>query len=248
MHTLKAYRTALGRLESWCAPQGLSPLELSPALADDWIEAEEALGRAPSSVRLAVAGASAFFTWLERRHPEVRNPLRGSRVRPLSRPRRKLAVPSAEEIRLLQAAAAPSLRAAMAVMNEAGLRVGGLPSLPICGEHFTTTMKGKDQAGLMPEEARRAIERAQLSLRSPFAGLTASQIADRFRYLAKELQAAGKIRERYSVHDLRHAFAVRRYQETHDVYAVEKALGHANVAVTERYLRSLGLEGRGGPT
>jgi site-specific recombinase XerD len=95
----------------------------------------------------------------------------------------------------------------------------------------------------MPEEARRAIERAQLSLRCPFAGLTASQIADRFRYLAKGLQAAGKIRERYSVHDLRHAFAVRRYQETHDVYAVEKALGHASVAVTERYLRSLGLEG-----
>jgi integrase/recombinase XerD len=43
------------------------------------------------------------------------------------------------------------------------------------------------------------------------------------------------------VHDLRHAFAVRLYQATKDVYQVEKALGHANVAVTETYLKSLGL-------
>jgi site-specific recombinase XerD len=51
----------------------------------------------------------------------------------------------------------------------------------------------------------------------------------------------GKVRARYSVHDLRHAFAVWLYTETRDIYAVEKALGHANVSVTETYLRSLGL-------
>jgi hypothetical protein len=48
-------------------------------------------------------------------------------------------------------------------------------------------------------------------------------------------------RARYSVHDLRHAFAVRVYESTHDIYATEKARGHANVGVTETYLRSLGL-------
>ena len=43
-----------------------------------------------------------------------------------------------------------------------------------------------------------------------------------------------QIRERYSVHDLRRAFAVRLYEATRDVYqAVEKALGHATVAVTK---------------
>jgi site-specific recombinase XerD len=41
----------------------------------------------------------------------------------------------------------------------------------------------------------------------------------------------------------RQAFAVALYKKTRDVYAVEKALGHANVAVTEGYLRSLGLGG-----
>jgi hypothetical protein len=57
-----------------------------------------------------------------------------------------------------------------------------------------------------------------LSLRSPFADLTAPKIADHFRYLAWKFHADGKLGERYSVHDLR----------------------HADVAVTEAYLRSLG--------
>ena len=46
----------------------------------------------------------------------------------------------------------------------------------------------------------------------------------------------------YSVHDLRHAFAVRFYAAAHDIYATEKALGHANLSVTETYLRSIGIE------
>jgi integrase len=55
------------------------------------------------------------------------------------------------------------------------------------------------------------------------------------------LNAVGKLRVCFSVHDLRKAFAVRIYHETRDVYAVEKALSDANVAVTETYLRFLGL-------
>ena len=45
----------------------------------------------------------------------------------------------------------------------------------------------------------------------------------------------------YSVHDLRHFFAVKLYQEHGDIYQVELRLGHASIQVTETYLRSLGL-------
>ena len=54
----------------------------------------------------------------------------------------------------------------------------------------------------------------------------------------------GGLQARYYVNDPRHDFAVRLYQETRDVYAIYKALGHANVAVTEIYLRSLGVGDR----
>jgi integrase len=69
------------------------------------------------------------------------------------------------------------------------------------------------------------------------------QIEDGLRYVTKKLHARGRLQARYSCHDLRHAFAVRLYHATWDVYQVEKALGHANAAVAEGHLRSLGFEG-----
>ena len=45
------------------------------------------------------------------------------------------------------------------------------------------TTKGKEQNGKVPEEARKAIQKAGLSLRKPFDGLTATKILDRFRHL-----------------------------------------------------------------
>lgn len=240
-HTTKAYRTALQRLEAWSSRQGVPVLELTPAQADDWIESEKGQGRAPSSVRLSVSGVSAFWTWLERRDAELRNPFRGTRSRPVNKPRRKLAVPTPQEIELLQAFAAPPLRAAIVAMARMGLRVGGLPGLSIYGERWTTTTKGQEQSGQVPDDVRKELERAGLPLRSPFAQLTASQIADRFRLLVGRLLKAGQVQERYSVHDLRHAFAVGLYQACHDVYQVKTALGHSSVSATERYLRSLGM-------
>ena len=243
VRTRDLYGRALGRLESWCSAQGISPLELSPARADDWIADLRGQGRAPATVNVDVAAASSFWTWLERRHAELRNPFRGTKARPPRKAARKLAIPSDVEIRFLEASADPELRAAIVMMSQAGLRVGALPSLSITGSRWTATTKGKEQSGKVPEEAREAITRARLPLRSPFKAFTATRLLDRFRYLVRILHKAGKIEALYSVHDLRHAFAVRLYESTKDVYQVEKALGHANVSVTELYLRSLGLTG-----
>ena len=114
--------------------------------------------------------------------------------------------------------------------------------LSVNGSRWTTITKGKEQTGEIPQEAREAIQRAGLPLRSPFEAFTTAKICKAFEYIARKLIAEGRIRARYSVHDLRHAFAVRYYQATRDVYATEKALGHANVSVTETYLRSIGQE------
>jgi site-specific recombinase XerD len=234
--TKALYAAALSRLEAWCQRQGFSVLELTPARADDFIESEKAEGRASATVRLAVSGASAFWTWLERRHSELHNPFRGTRARPASKPARRLAVPSDKDIETLMAVAAPWLRAAIVVMSRMGLRVGGLPGLAVTGSRWTTTSKGKEHAGTVPDEVRAAISGAGLPLRSPFGAFTAEKIAKAFKYQVRK--AYGETR--YSVHDLRHAFAVRTYQGTHDVYAVKQSLGHASVSVTEAYLRSIG--------
>jgi len=240
-HTAKAYRRALDLHDAWAARQGVAPLALTPALADDWIQSMAAEGASPATVSLRVAGASAFWTWMERRHSTLRNPFRGTRARPKAKPARILAVPSAEEIAALREDADPALRVAVSIMAELGLRVGALPELVVHGGKYTAYSKGKALAGTMPAELVREIERAGLPLRAPFGGETANTLRDRFRYVAGKLHASGKLAARYSVHDLRHAAAVRLYTETHDVYRVSRALAHAGVGVTERYLRSIGI-------
>ena len=51
----------------------------------------------------------------------------------------------------------------------------------------------------------------------------------------------GRLMEDLSAaHDFRHYFAVEHYRETHDVYLVKEALGHATVSITEVYLAGLG--------
>src|SRR5208337_3996010 len=104
---------------------------------------------------------------------------------------------------------------------------------------WTTTSKGKDHAGAVPDSVRQEITRAGLPLRSPFGAYSAEKIAKAFKYIVRK--AYGDTR--YSVHDLRHGFACRHYLAGRDIYATSKALGHASVAVTETYLRSLGMEG-----
>ena len=239
-HTQEAYRRALFSLEVWCSERGLRPLELSPALADDWIMSLRAAGRASATVSLLVSGASALWTWLERRHSELRNPFRGTKARPARKAKRAIAVPNEEEVGRIIAEAPGTLRAAVVVLAETGLRVGALPSLSVNADRYVATSKGKEISGAMTVGARAAVKKAGLSMRSPFAQQTARSIADAFRYLTKKLVEGGAIAARYSVHDLRHFYSARLYRATQDIYAVSRALSHASVSVTERYLASIG--------
>ena len=157
---------------------------------------------------------------------------------------RPLAVPSQDEITaILEQAKAKDAATwvAILIMAKLGLRVGALPGFSITGDHCTSTSKGKELRGEIKEELRETIRRAGLPLRAPFGELSAPAIAERVREITEKMHGEGRLKAAYSAHDLRHAFAVRLYRETHDVYAVCVALGHANVSVTEKYLRALGL-------
>ena len=240
--TQRAYKTALDRLEEWCASKDINVLEMTPALADDFINDMRRQGASSATVCLRVAGASAFIAWMERRHDDIRNPFRGTHERPASKPVRQLDVPTAEEIATMITESDGELRAEIIVLSRLGLRVGALPGLRINGVRWSTTSKGKQIAGELPADVKKAIARAGLSARTPFEGVTVWHLSDTFRYLIKRLHGEGKLKALYSVHDLRHAFAKRLYLESRDIYRVSRALYHATVDVTAKYLRSLGLE------
>jgi len=89
--TRSAYRNALRIFEEWLARKGLAPIDLTPGLALDFIQDLRSEARADQSgmghprsaniVRTIVTACSSFYTHLERRYAEIRNPFRGIQAR-----------------------------------------------------------------------------------------------------------------------------------------------------------------------
>jgi len=237
--TARVYALSLSRLDDWCRKNERVPMELTPRDADDFIYALAAEGRSAASVRLDVSAASAFFTWMERRHKSIRNPFRGTRARPKREARKILAIPSAEEMGIIENAFSEKTAAAVFVMARVGLRVGALPSLVVRDGRFTCVTKGKEFRGILPPEVLKALKKYGAR---PFEDRTAGGIAESVKYGIKRLFKDGKIAARYSPHDFRHYFAVEEYRKDRDIFRVSQLLGHSNIAITQTYLRGLGID------
>jgi integrase len=118
-----------------------------------------------------------------------------------------------------------------------GFRIGALKGLRVDGKRFTTKSKGKAWQGELPPRVRSALsDRGE----KPFASIKQCTIAAGFKRVTKRLAKSGEIRHAYSVHDLRHFYAVTEYRKDRDIYRVSRLLNHADVKVTIGYLQSLG--------
>jgi len=78
-------------------------------------------------------------------------------------------------------------------------------------------------------------------VKKPFAWINANAIERRINYHIGKLRKAGKIAAAYSCHDFRHYFAINEYKKDRDIVRVSKLLNHANVSITQNYLRGLGV-------
>jgi integrase len=237
----------------------LRPSDITPRLADDFIRDLRAMtGRDADTVRLTVAACSSFFSFLERRFAEIKNPFRGSRARPAST-WIEAVIPSAAELRFLKVEAEPILAAALAVAIETGIRVGGLPGLTVREDGtWYTTSKGKRVQGAEPLSAGtlKALRTAGGDPRRPFdpdayvrdqarpgdakgspAELEIAWLKMRLARLCARLMGEGKLAAVYSWHDLRHAYAQRH--AARGLVWLRDRLGHVSISVTERYLRNV---------
>jgi integrase/recombinase XerD len=144
-----------------------------------------------------------------------------------------------------------------------GLRVSELVGLPMSaiseGNQFIMVegKGGRERMVPLSDQAQKAIE-AYTSIRPQFVGmddagrqgkwLFPSRTSDsghltrqRFAQLLKDLARAAKIDEdRVSPHILRHAFATHLLSNGADLRAVQKMLGHADVATTQIYTHIIG--------
>jgi len=237
-HTKIAYSAALDRLDAWADRHKINILELSPAQADEFIYSLRG-ERAAASIRLDIAAASSFFTWLERRYAEIKNPFRGTKARPVRKAVKKIVIPSENEVEIIVKELPKDLAAAVSILAYRGLRAGILPTLSVSGEKFSGHTKGRDVSGKLPTIALEAIKAASLPLRGPFAGELANTLEKRMARAIGKLYSTGKLQAEYSAHDFRHYFAIQEYRKDHDIHRVKELLHHASISVTESYLRSL---------
>ena len=254
-HTRRAYAAALGKMETWASREGKNTLSLAADDADQFIRELKGAGRAAASTRRDIAAASAFYTFLERYHAVIKNPFRGTKIRPPRENKKDTVIPTAADYKTILAALPPVEKAIVITLASRGLRAGALPTLELKAGKYHGKSKGKvlEENGTkgitLPPEAMDAIRAAGLDEKRPFAwqtkqgtGNTANAIEGRINYYIDKLYKAGKIAACYSCHDFRHFFAIQEYKKNKDIFRLSKLLNHSNVQITQIYLRSLGIE------
>jgi integrase len=269
-HTRRAYAAGLDRLEKWARREKIDPLSLDAREADQFIRDLKAglipaqvktIGKngkprgnkplpggsspAAASSRRDISAISAFYSRLERYHAAVRNPFRGTRIRPPNENKKEVVIPTEAEYEASIEAVPPMEKAIIKCLALRGLRAGALPTLTRSAGRYYGVSKGKKlkegetEGIILPREALDAIQEAGLDGKRPFAALNADAIGQRVNYYIRKLYRAGTIKARYSCHDFRHFFAVTEYERDKDIFRVSKLLNHANIAITQNYLRSL---------
>jgi site-specific recombinase XerD len=246
-HTRRAYTSALARLETWASREGINPLAMNAMQADQFIRYLKEEGRAAASTRRDIAAASAFFSFMERYHAAIKNPIRGTRIRPPNENKKEAVIPSRKDYKTITANVPITERAIIATLALRGLRAGALPTLEKKGGKYHGKSKGKtlkegETEGItLPPAVIETIKAAGLDVKKPFVWIKANAIERRINYHIGKLYAAGKIADAYSCHDFRHFFAVNEYRKDKDILRVSKLLNHAGTHITDKYLRSLGV-------
>jgi site-specific recombinase XerD len=237
--TKTAYLKALIILEKYCMKNDINILVITPGQIDDFIHS---LNGSPNSVRLTVAGISAFYSYLERRYSVIKNPIRGTRARPGVKTVKEVEIPTEIELFTILNELPELERMAVYIMAYRGLRVGALNKLKVWGAKYQSYSKGKNIYGEFPIEVIVNIKHSDLNNKTPFESLTTNALKLRIYRQTMKLQREGKINAAYSAHDFRHYFAVTEYEKDKDIYKLSKLLDHTNISITETYLKTLKID------
>lgn len=256
-HTRNGYLYALKDFENYCTLHGLNtPIAATPSIIDNWINDQKINNKSSATIRRNAGALSAFFSKVERdTNHEIINPVRGTRARPKNTPTKKnkfYTIGNIDAVHLQQIAKDvetilqheknKELKAIISIMAYRGLRCGGFEQMIIHGEQFRTVSKGEEVKGTLPAICLQEVDNAGVKRNEPFTTWTSNRVKQNVKNHCNNLYNAGLISFKYSAHDFRHFFALSEYTKNHDIYKLSKLLNHSGVAVTEKYLRGLGVE------
>jgi site-specific recombinase XerD len=260
---LAGSRRALEGLACFLDRHGLasSPEAVREEVLWAYLRAEAARGLAPATIRVEAVALRAFFRWLHRRGEILLDPAAELTLR--QAPPVLGFIPSTSQVQALLDACDVATyrgmrdRAILELLYGSGLRLGEVRNLDVADVDLASRRalirdaKGrKDRMVPLTEAAgealRRYLERARPPSEQPvlFASATTGGRFEptswRARALRTLLDEAGLPRA-LTPHRLRHACAVHLLEAGASVRHIQKLLGHASAATTQRYL-DLGVE------
>ena len=242
-HTKRQYKNGLNKLEEYCKMNNKNILFIKAREVDDFITEVNSSELSNLSVRALVSSCSSFFSFLERRYPFMKNPFRGTKTRPPVKNKKRLEVPTKKEIELIiKDISDPLIKVAIIFIMECGVRVGALPKLEIRNNKYYSYSKGKEISWKVTDKVIKLLKQNNLSFNCPFKNKSSEVIRNIFYRSSKRLYKQGKIKAAYSIHDIRHYFAVTLYKQTKDIELIRQALNHSSIAITGIYLKSLEVE------
>ena len=242
-HTKRQYKNGLNKLEGYCRLNNKNILFIKAREADDFITEVNSSELSNLSIRALVSSCSSFFSFLERRYPFMKNPFRGTKTRPPVKNKKRLEVPTKKEIELIiKDISDPLIKVAIIFIMECGVRVGALSKLEIRNNKYYSYSKGKEISWKVTDKVIKLLKQNNLSFNNPFRNKSSEVIRNIFYRSSKRLYNQGKIKAAYSIHDIRHYFAVTLYKQTKDIELIRQALNHSSIAITGIYLKSLEVE------
>lgn len=261
--TKRTFETNIKMFMTWLGETSI--LDVDTKLVDDYlIYLQKSVVQIPgkakrrisvNTLRLRVAACSSFWRSLKRWEIVAQNPWLGADL-----PKKHIAVKKAEAVptdrhldkiealcrRAFKATGRGSLNrrkgarkalAALRVLRATGLRVGALPSLAIDPEGFyTAKSKGGTAHGRIDTQTRRILSQSGLNKGEPFKNYFSFS-----KYFERICKASDW---KYTVHGIRHRFAVNHYTANKDPVALQRLLGHSSLVATQAYLATLQRFGR----
>ena len=115
------YLRSLKQLEKYTKKNGFNILQITPKQLDDFIFS---LDGSPNTKNLIISGISSFYSFMERRHSVIKNPVRGTKSRPKKKTVKELEIPDEMEIFTILNSLPELEKLAVSIMCYRGLRVG----------------------------------------------------------------------------------------------------------------------------
>ncbi len=263
--TKRSYSYNLNIFLSWLTTRDTrnSVVSLKAVDVDDYVAYLKNQGMSDSTMRLRIATVSSFLSYLQRIDIVDKNYFKGIQGLPKKRIDIKTydEIPQDEDIQVIE----NELRAeligtsgkgyigkrhsarigivVLSIIKHHGLRVGALNTLIIDRKgYFKAYSKEDIVRGKLNQEVVELIDKMGFDRKAPFKDFKTQSIKMWFVRFCKRLVRDGKLKEVYSLHDLRHYSAIRHWNEHKDIYRLKKFLNHKSISTTQIYLSSLNVE------